>query len=150
MRKSDQSGSFRWYVVQESGGKYDDGYYGWDGHVHSPCQVHREDQMPYVPSPEYRLILVGEGAEKPDIEGVCDYLNRLDIAQGKVSDVAADAMDAFWATVAKSYRDIKTGDLPPDLVAALRGTAEKAVNSWVEWNLPMGVDDPDEGAQLTF
>lgn len=149
MRKADQV-TFRWFVLQECGGKYDDGYYGWDGRVHSAEQIHREDQMPYLPCPEHRRILVGEGASKPDIGMVCDYLNRLDTAQLKAADVAADALDAFWAAVAKSFPEINTGDLAPDLVASLREAAEKSVHSWVEWNLPMGGDDPDEPVKMSF
>ncbi len=150
MRKPDQAASYRWYVLQERGGKYDDGYYGWDGRVHSAEQIHREDQMPYVPCPEYRRILVGEGAYKPDIEMVCDYLNRLTAGQSKAADVAAEALAAFWAVVAKSYPDITTGDLEPALVVPLNELAEKAVYGWVESNLSMVEDEPGGCVRLTI
>lgn len=148
MRKPDESNSYRWYVVQEQGGKYDDGYYGWDCRVHSDCQIHREDKMPYIPCPEYRRILVGEGASKPEIEAVCDYLNRLDAAQARAPDVAARALDQFWAAVAKQYPGINSGDLDPELVVALRRQAEAAVFAWVEANLEIGSEREEESLDL--
>ena len=75
---------------------------------------------------------------------ICDLvasMAKLNAAQKQGADVAAAALEAFWATVAQSYPEIETGDLAPDLVVALRDSAEKAVNSWIEWNLPMFVED---------
>lgn len=63
------------------------------------------------------------------------------------ADVAAAALEAFWATVAQSYPEIETGDLAPDLVVALRDSAGKAVNSWIEWSLPMFIEDQNEVVQ---
>lgn len=54
----------------------------------------------------------------------------------KLNEVVADALEAFWAKIAESYPAAKTGDLPPEVVFELDQAAEKAVEVWVDWNVP--------------
>lgn len=67
-----------WLVVQSVdangiGGKYDDGWYGWDGMIHSPEQIHAEDDLPYEPNDGMRFITVGL-TSKPSVEEVREKL----------------------------------------------------------------------------
>jgi hypothetical protein len=60
-----------WYVVwAPESGKFDDGYYGWDGNLHSDCQIHAEDELPYG-SCDLVNILVGMG-RKPNLQDARD------------------------------------------------------------------------------
>ncbi|WP_455233127.1 hypothetical protein [Geopseudomonas aromaticivorans] len=57
-----------WFVVRAAdSGKFDDGYYGWDGSLHSDAQIHRGDELPYIECPEFQRIPVGQG-DKPSLE----------------------------------------------------------------------------------
>lgn len=61
-----------WYVVQSldkdgQGGKFDDGFFGWDSTIHSPEQIHCEEDIPYEKNDGMRFIIVGVGS-KPSVE----------------------------------------------------------------------------------
>lgn len=47
---------------------------------------------------------------------------------------ATKAQDAFWAEIAKSFPEIKTGDFTPDQQLAFDKAIRAAVNQWVENN----------------
>lgn len=66
----------RWFVVQESGGKFSDGYYGWDAQIHSDAQIFAESELPYVVCPEFKRILVAERQHKPGLEEVLKFLEE--------------------------------------------------------------------------
>lgn len=56
-----------WYVVHESGGKFADGYFGFDGNIHDDEQIFSGDSLPYKPNSEgIQNILVGKGI-KPNV-----------------------------------------------------------------------------------
>lgn len=56
----------KWYVCK-SGDKYADGYFGWDGTIHSDCQIFSVNNFPY--KKREGAIEVGEG-KKPSVEEV--------------------------------------------------------------------------------
>jgi len=47
-----------------------------------------------------------------------------------------EAIDAFWSVVVKHYPEAKTGDLSPETTIGLVNAAERAVEEWVEYNVP--------------
>jgi hypothetical protein len=50
---------------------------------------------------------------------------------------------AFWASIAESYPEIKSGDLGPDVVIPFTIMTEKAVAAWLTGNAPEGMDAAD-------
>jgi hypothetical protein len=57
----------QWYVVRETGGKFADGYYGFDGNIHDDEQIFSGNSLPYKPNSDgIENILVGTG-KKPNI-----------------------------------------------------------------------------------
>lgn len=68
--------STKWYVVRELGGKFADGYFGWDGHVHSEEQIFEEENIPYKKdSLGMEFIHVGTGV-KPSVYQVNTQLEK--------------------------------------------------------------------------
>jgi hypothetical protein len=65
------SKSVNWFVVcapqdEKRYYKFADGFYGWDASIHSDEQIIAEEELPYVPCPEFVNILVASGA-KPSL-----------------------------------------------------------------------------------
>ena len=61
----------KFYVIKDKrGGKWSDGYYGWDGDIHSDYQVFPESRLPYIPNEDMDFICVAEGDYKPSLEHV--------------------------------------------------------------------------------
>jgi len=52
----------------------------------------------------------------------------------KADEVAENAQLAFWAEVARSYPEIKTGDFPPDATFEFNEACRLAVKRWLIWN----------------
>lgn len=50
--------------------------------------------------------------------------------------LAEDALDAFWDVVARRYPQARTGDLSPLTSFALNRAAERAIEEWVDNNVP--------------
>ncbi|WP_296277282.1 hypothetical protein [Pseudomonas sp. UBA7530] len=48
----------------------------------------------------------------------------------EVESVVQEAMDAFWAVVAKRYPEAKSGDLSPGRVFSFEAEATSAVEEW--------------------
>ena len=70
----------KYYVVQSSDGKFADGFYGWDGTVHSEEQIFAECDLPYKPdSPGITNILVGTGVKPPMLHVHCVIDNWSDL-----------------------------------------------------------------------
>jgi hypothetical protein len=68
----------RFCVIRcKQSGKYADGYYGWDGSVHSLEQVFAEDELPYHPSDDLEFIFVWHGPEPPTLDQVAEFFNRV-------------------------------------------------------------------------
>jgi len=44
------------------------------------------------------------------------------------------ALQAFWASIAESYPEIKTGDMNPSFVEQLDLAASRAARHWIETN----------------
>ena len=55
----------RYYVAMSSCGKFADGYYGWDGSLHSDVQIFHEDEYPYKDF-EYSILVSFNG--RPSLE----------------------------------------------------------------------------------
>jgi hypothetical protein len=51
-----------------------------------------------------------------------------------LDNVTSRAADAFWAEVAASYPEIKTGDLDPGAAMALEDAMKQAITSWLAAN----------------
>ena len=69
------------YVVQsEDSGKYADGYYGWDGQIHSDAQIFAESDLPYVTTSGIKNILICNGHIRPLVTQVLEVLRLLDKA----------------------------------------------------------------------
>lgn len=60
------------------------------------------------------------------------------VANVRFMNALSNADDAFWAAIAESYPEIKTGDLSPEIVVQLRTVMEKALASWLQVNAPEG------------
>ncbi|MFM2010325.1 MAG: hypothetical protein RLZZ479_716 [Bacteroidota bacterium] len=69
-----------------------------------------------------------------------NFLNQDSLDEGinyssqKISQVAEDALDAFWESVANSFSDIKSGDFSPADTEKLRKAAEDAIKAWIKTN----------------
>jgi len=51
-----------------------------------------------------------------------------------IEDALDSAEDAFWASIASSFPDVKTGDFGPTESANLRKALRTAVNTWLKNN----------------
>ncbi|ASJ88503.1 hypothetical protein [Pseudomonas aeruginosa] len=51
------------------------------------------------------------------------------------SEAVSEALDAFWTVIAQKFPEATTGDLDPGTVFLLEDSAEKAVNTWVKFNV---------------
>lgn len=51
-----------------------------------------------------------------------------------IQDAAESARDAFWASVARSFPEITTGDMDPWKASQFETLTEEIVRSWVESN----------------
>jgi len=58
----------------------------------------------------------------------------------RFNDAIENADIAFWAVIADSYPEIKSGDLGPDVVIPFTRMMEKAVAEWLKANVPEGTD----------
>ncbi|HVI41957.1 MAG TPA: hypothetical protein VM577_15000 [Anaerovoracaceae bacterium] len=54
--------------------------------------------------------------------------------QQMIEDVVEQAQLAFWQEVAKSFPEIKTGDLPPDASVEFDEACKKVVQIWLASN----------------
>ncbi len=54
----------------------------------------------------------------------------------KVEEVTEQAQMAFWAEVAKSFPEVTTGDLAPDVSYIFGEACKTAIEKWVESNHP--------------
>lgn len=54
----------------------------------------------------------------------------------KINSAAEDAMEAFWAAVAKHFPEIGTGDFSPIAEKTFTDAAKNAIVSWIEENEP--------------
>lgn len=61
----------------------------------------------------------------------------------RFKDAVENAECAFWASIAESYPEIKSGDLGPDVVIPFTIMTEKAVAAWLTGNAPEGMDAAD-------
>lgn len=62
------------------------------------------------------------------------FKNFLSEDQQKITAAVDDAMEAFWASVANSFPEAKTGDLDPGVDTHFSAAADKAVKAWVNSN----------------
>ncbi|CAK1331633.1 MULTISPECIES: hypothetical protein [Burkholderia] len=56
--------------------------------------------------------------------------------QKQIEEVAEQAQLAFWAEVAKSFPEVKSGDLPVQAVLQFNKACEQAVAVWLKSNHP--------------
>ncbi|MGP1715656.1 MAG: hypothetical protein ACTS9Y_00625 [Methylophilus sp.] len=54
--------------------------------------------------------------------------------ENKIEEVVEKASMSFWATVAKNFPELKSGDLGIDTTFQLKIMMERAVAEWVEGN----------------
>jgi len=70
----------RWFVVMSSGysgdGRFADGFYGWDGSLHSSDQIFAEEDLPYSPStPDIRNVFICTSLYKPSLDKAKDAVS---------------------------------------------------------------------------
>ena len=64
-----------YYIVQDkTSKKFADGYYGWDGNIHSDCQIFAEEDLPYYENDRMDFIKLGD--ERPSIAKVWELLEE--------------------------------------------------------------------------
>jgi len=51
-----------------------------------------------------------------------------------LEEIRRKAIQAFWASVADSFPEIKTGDLSPMVVQSFDNYADELVDAWLESN----------------
>lgn len=51
-----------------------------------------------------------------------------------LEEIRDKAIQAFWASVANSFPEIKTGDLSPLVVASFDNYADELIDAWLESN----------------
>lgn len=61
------------------------------------------------------------------------YLNE-DINKMRVNKALDKATNAFWAVIAKEFREAKSGDLSPQATIKLENAARSAVEEWLRNN----------------
>ena len=69
-------------------------------------------------------------------------LQERETRQPDVQAVADNAEQAFWAAVAESFPEAKSGDLDPMTAVRFSKAAKDAVREWVAWNVT-GATDSD-------
>lgn len=58
----------------------------------------------------------------------------------RLNKALQDAEDAFWASIAASYPEVKTGDLDPAMSVWFSNAAHVAGELWVETNKAADVE----------
>jgi hypothetical protein len=67
-----------WMICQDKdGGKFYDGFYGWDANIHSQEQIFSRKDIPFKLNPNMRMLVVGMGRNKPSVNEVNRLLRRL-------------------------------------------------------------------------
>ena len=56
------------------------------------------------------------------------------IMEQRTQKATADGINAFWSTITSHFREIKTGDFPPDLAFEMETQLTNMVKIWVEIN----------------
>jgi hypothetical protein len=69
-----------------------------------------------------------------DISMIQREVEKAGYKKEDIHKVAQKADDAFWAVVADSYPEIKTGDLDPTTTGNLRLMMEEAIIIWLNTN----------------
>lgn len=54
----------------------------------------------------------------------------------RLDEALTKAMDAFWESVARDFREVKAGDFPPEADIAFNGACRDAVTTWLDLNAP--------------
>ena len=74
-------------------------------------------------------------------EKIENYLNeagRHQVPAAKVRKAIERADDAFWAVIAKSFPEAKSGDFDPMATKKWDDACEEAVNQWLHLNVQKG------------
>lgn len=56
------------------------------------------------------------------------------VPQNRIRKVMEKAQDAFWAVVAKEFKEVKYGDMDPMQVGRVEDSMMDAINTWLENN----------------
>ncbi len=59
-----------------------------------------------------------------------------ELLKKKIEAAIKQADDAFWAEIAKSFPEVKTGDLPAEISSKLGDAQDEAVYWWLMFNHP--------------
>lgn len=73
-----------------------------------------------------------------------DYVNKFskfnklneESTEKSFEDIIEEADDAFWAVIAASYPEIKSGDFSPEATLEFQQAQIKAVRTWLDLNKP--------------
>lgn len=67
----------------------------------------------------------------------------------RAAEARAVAQDAFWAVIAEAFPTAKFGDFSPEGTVAFDAACERAVDEWVQNNVPMREQRPGTSVSAT-
>jgi len=62
------------------------------------------------------------------------YFKTKKVPQARISKVMQKAQDAFWAVVAKEFKEVQYGDMDPMQIMKMEDDMMEAINVWLENN----------------
>ena len=63
------------------------------------------------------------------------------VPQGRIKKVMQKAQDAFWAVVAKEFKEVEYGDMDPMQTRKMEQDMMDVINVWLENNYEIGSKD---------
>jgi hypothetical protein len=67
-------------------------------------------------------------------EGMTKRYDHVAARNNRITKATEDAIEAFWASIAKSFPEITSGDLSPDYAHSFSATSREMVLQWLEDN----------------
>jgi hypothetical protein len=65
------------------------------------------------------------------------YFQTKKVQQARISKAMQKAQNAFWAVVAKEFKEVKSGDMDPMQTMKMEDDMMEAINVWLENNYEM-------------
>lgn len=76
----------------------------------------------------------GKGFHRPDCPVSDANHDNLPL---RVTYALREAEQAFWVTVSNHFREVETGDFPPDATQAFHDACTRAIDVWLTFNHPL-------------
>jgi hypothetical protein len=64
------------------------------------------------------------------------YFKTKKVQQARISKVMQKAQNAFWAVVAKEFKEVKSGDMDPMQTMKMEDDMMESIHVWLENNYP--------------